>query len=197
MAAATLLLDLDGTLWHSRPWFAETIARQSGSCSSDIESLLQAGANIVRVAKDYGVSRTRLVQAASATAGSLELYEQVLHTLDILRERGTPIGIVSNLPGWLVRPLIESKGMDMYFAATVTPRPGVPAKPSPNGIRRALQQMDRLADARTWFVGDGTVDARAAIAADVKFAWASYGYEKEQPLGTAKTLERFEDVLRL
>ena len=57
--------------------------------------------------------------------------------------------------------------------------------------------MRRDADARTWFVGDGAVDAEAAAAAGVRFAWASYGYYTEAPPGTAKVLERFEDVLQL
>ena len=197
MAAATLLLDLDGTVWDSRRWYAETIARLSSGSISAIEDDLSAGGNIARLVIDHGVTNARLARAASERAAILRLYERVFETLDSLRERGTLIGVVSNLPGWLVRPLLQSTGLESYLAATATPRPGVPAKPQPHGIRRVLQEMDREADARTWFVGDGAVDGEAAEAAGVQFAWASYGYETEMPRGTVKVLECFNDVLQL
>ena len=199
MATATLLLDLDGTVWHSRPWYAETIARLSGGSASEVKGRLEAGARVGQVAQGLGVSRKRLTEAAWEDAVSLELYEQVPQTLDSLQEQGTSIGIVSNLPGWLVSPLLHSTGIEKYIAATVTPQPwrGVPAKPKPHGIRKVLQEMGREADAQTWFVGDGAADAEAAKAAGVQFAWASYGYEREAPHGTAKVLECFDDVLQL
>lgn len=197
MAPATLLLDLDGTVWDSRPWYAEVIARLSGGSALQVIGELEAGASIVRVAEDYQVSKARLTRAAKDDGGSIQLYEGVLQTLDGLRERGTLIGIVSNLPGWLVTPLLQSTGLEGYIAATATPRPGVLAKPKPHGIRRVLHETGRAADARTWFVGDGAVDAEAAAAAGVQFAWASYGYYTEAPPGMAKVLKRFDDVLQL
>ena len=196
MAAAILLLDLDGTVWDSRPWYAAAIARLSDASAAEIESELAGGANLVHMAREHGVSKARLVRAAREKTVSVELYGGVLQTLERLRERDTRMGIVSNLPGWLVEPLVESTGIDRYFAATATPRPGLPAKPSPHGIWRVLQEMGRDVDAETWLVGDGAADAEAAQAAGVQFAWASYGYESEPP-GAAKVLERFEDVLRL
>ena len=197
MAPATLVLDLDGTVWNSRPWYAEVIARLSGGPALQIIGKLEAGASIVRVAEDHQVTKARLARAAKEDGVSIELYEGVLQTLDSIQERGSSIGIVSNLPGWLVRPLLQSTGIEKYFTATVTPQWGVPAKPNPHGIRRVLQEMGLDADARTWFVGDEAVDAEAAAAADVQFAWASYGYCTEAPPGTAKVLERFDDLLRL
>ena len=197
MAPATLLLDLDGTVWDSRPWYAEVIARLSGGSALQVAGELDAGASIVYVAKDHGVTEARLARAAEEDSDSIKLYEGVLHTLDSLQEKGTLIGIVSNLPGWLVRPLLRSTGIEKYIAATVTPQWGVPAKPNPRGTRRVLNKMGCDADVRTWFVGDGAVDAEAATAAGVQFAWASYGYFAEAPPCTAKVLDRFDDVLRL
>lgn len=169
----------------------------SGVSLLQVESELEAGTNIVRVTKDHRVSTARLVRAAIENTDSLELYDRVLQTLDNLRGRGTMIGVVSNLPGWLVRPLLKSTGIGKYVAATATPRWGVPAKPNPHGIRQVLVEMDREVNPRTWFVGDGVVDAKAATTAAVQFAWASYGYEQEAPPGTAKVLGCFDDVLQL
>ena len=197
MAPATLVLDLDGTVWNSRPWYAVAIARLSGGSALQIIRELEAGASIIDVAKDQQVTKARLARAAKDAGGSIELYEGVRQTLDSLQGTGSLIGIVSNLPSWLVAPSLQSTGIDKYFTATATPRPGVPAKPSPHGIWRVLHEMRRDADARTWFVGDGAVDAEAAAAAGVQFAWASYGYCTKEPPDTAKVLERFEDVLQL
>ena len=197
MAAATVVLDLDGTVWDSRPWYAKTIAQLSEGSALKVKRALEAGTSIVQAAKDYGVSKTRLVRAAKEDGASVELYEGVLPTLDSLRERGTLIGIVTNLPGWLACPLLESTGIGKYAVAVATPRRGVPAKPKPHGIRRVLAKMEQNADFRTWFVGDGTVDAEAAMAASVRFAWASFGYETEEPSGANKVLASFQDVLDL
>ena len=197
MAAATVVLDLDGTVWDSRPWYAETIARLSDGSASQVGRELEAGASVVRAAKDHGVSNARLARAAREDGASVNLYEGVLPTLDGLRARGTPIGIVTNLPGWLVRPLLEATGIGEYAAAVATPRAGVPAKPKPHGIRRVLAEMGREADLGSWFVGDAAVDAEAAEAAPVRFAWASFGYESEMPPGAGKVLACFDEVLDL
>ena len=198
MAAETLLLDLDGTVWNSRAWYAATIACLSRSSASEIANRLEGGAAVAHVARESGVSAARLARAARENGTSIDLYECVVETLYRLRAGTTAIGIVSNLPGWLVRPLLESTGIGTYVTTTVTPVPGVPAKPKPHGIMRVLKKMGRKPDhPATWFVGDGKVDAEAAVAAGVQFAWASYGYETEAPPGTAKVLQGFDDVLRL
>ena len=91
-------------------------------------------------------------------------------------------------------PLLESTGIGEYAAAIATPRRGVPAKPKPHGIRRVLAEMGQQADSETWFVGDTAVDAKAAEAAAVRFAWASFGYESEMPPGTGKVLACFDEI---
>lgn len=197
MVASALLLDLDGTVWDSRPWYAATIAQLSGGSVSKIASELNAGSSIVKLVGSYGVGKTKFTRAVTEDAASLKLYDGVVETLDALKERGNSIGIVSNLPGWLVRPLLEAKRLDSYFDIVVTPRRGVPAKPNPHGISKALRELEQAADAQVWLIGDEETDAGAAMAAGVNFAWASYGYGPEQLPGTAKVLECFLEVLEL
>lgn len=197
MAADTLLLDLDGTVWDSHSWYADTIATLSGASAVTIATRLGAGASVVRLLRDGGVSNTQLARAARDHGASIGLYEGVLETLERLRASGTDVGVVSNLPGWLVRPLLTSTGIGAYAEAIATPRPGLPAKPQPHGIARVLGELGRPTGAGTWFAGDGRTDAEAARAAGVRFAWASYGYEAETPPGVDKVLVRFEDVLEL
>ena len=197
MAAAVVILDLDGTVWDSRPWYAEAIARLSGDVAPQIERELEEGASVVQAAKDHDVSNAQLARAAREGGSAIELYNQVIPTLRRLQKRGTVIGIVTNLPGWFVTPLLQSTGIGEYAAAIATPRAGMPAKPKPHGILRVLAEIEREADSATWFVGDGAVDAEAAKAASVRFAWASFGYETEEPSGVCKVLMSFDEVLDL
>ena len=197
MARRTLLLDLDGTLWDSRPWYAGLLARLSGNPVAGLKTRLAKGTSVVRLAAEQGVSKARLMREAKQNSASLAFYDGVRETLDKLGDRGTLMGVVTNLPGWLVRPVAEATGIAEYFESVVTPRPGVPAKPRPNGIRKALKEMKQGVGAHIWFVGDDATDGKAAAAGGVRFAWASYGYETETPPATETVLERFEDVLEL
>lgn len=198
MARRTLLLDLDGTLWDSRPLYAEILARVSGGSVAELENKLASGATVVQLATERGIGRSRFArEVGHSAAASLRLYDGALRTLNDLSNRATSMGVVTNLPGWLVTPMLQATGIAGYFEAIVTPRRGVPAKPRPHGILRALQEMGRTADVHTWLVGDGVADAAAAGAAGVRFAWASYGYETAQPAGVDSVLRSFGDVLRL
>ena len=87
MARRTLLLDLDGTLWDSRPLYAEILARMSGGSAAEVENRLASGENVVRLATKRGVSRSRLPREASNSVASLRLYDGALRTLDDLRDR--------------------------------------------------------------------------------------------------------------
>ncbi len=197
MAAAAVILDLDGTVWDSRPWFANAIARLSGGLAVQVKRELDADASIIQVMKDYGVSKSQLEWVAREDGGTMQLYEQVIPTLDRLRARGTPLGIVTNLPGWIVRPLLEATGIGSYAAAIATPRAGIPAKPKPHGLRSVLAELKLEVDMGIWFVGDGNIDAAAAEAASVRFAWASFGYGSEVPNSTDKVLMSFDELLDL
>ena len=197
VACSTLLLDLDGTLWNSRPWYASVLARLSVRSAAELEIRLASGTNVAALAKECGVTKYRLAKEARLSIATLRFYGGVQPTLDALRDRGTLMGVVTNLPGWLVSPMTQASGIAELFDAIVTPRPGVPAKPQPHGIRRALEEMEREPSPRTWFLGDGIVDAAAARAAGVHFAWVSYGYEADAPPGAENVLDSFEDALRL
>ena len=196
MARKTFLLDLDGTLWDSRQWYAEALAQLSSSPATAVASQLEAGGNLVKVAKEHGVSKTRLVQVAKENGESLQLYEGVQQVLDQLQKREALIGVVTNLPGWLVAPLLKATNIEKYLGAIVTPQWGVPAKPSPQGIWKALECLGRKANADTWYVGDSEADAKAAKAAGISFAWASYGYENEPP-EASQILKSFDEILQL
>ena len=64
-------------------------------------------------------------------------------------------------------------------------------------LEAALAEMCTAAHEDVFYVGDSEGDARATIAAGLSFAWASYGYGRTKPDGTARVLHSFGDVLGL
>lgn len=94
MARRTLLLDLDGTLWDSRPWYAEIIAQLSGGSAAQCERSLATGASIAQLVQKCGVSRVRFVRTVKENATSLRFCDGVRQTLDELRERRALMGVV-------------------------------------------------------------------------------------------------------
>ena len=199
MAAAALLFDLDGTLWDSRPWFARILSNLTGADPSGLEQRLASGTSIVRLTDECGVSQSTLARQAGNQSASLQLYDDALPTLETLAAREIPMAAVTNLPARLVTPMIDGTDVAAFFDTVVTPRPfgGIPAKPSARGLYAALLAISKQAGPDIWFVGDGTVDARAAHSAGVSFAWASYGYEPNPPARTDRELARLQDVLDL
>lgn len=149
MAQRTLLLDLDGTLWDSRPWYAEILARLSGGPAAELEDKDASGVNIRRLASDCGVTDYLFDRTASKSAASLRFYDGVLSTLDDLAESSTLMGVVTNLPGQLVRAVLHDTDITGRFKAIVTPRIGLPAKPKSHSIRRTLQETGPEAYVRT------------------------------------------------
>ncbi len=198
MVGTAVLLDLDGTVWDSRPWYAKVIARLSRTPATEFEIKLRLdeGANVIRLANLHGVSRTQLAREAGKSEDLPDLYGGVLETLSRFQVQSRPMAVVSNLSGSLVAPLLRSTALECFFGAVVTPNRGVPAKPQPHGVTKALRTLG-IDASKAWYIGDGDVDAKAAGAAGVRFAWASYGYEREEPAGTDVVIEQFEDALRL
>jgi phosphoglycolate phosphatase-like HAD superfamily hydrolase len=76
-------------------------------------------------------------------------------------ERVSGWSLVTNNGRACVRTLVDRGLLPGTFAAAVTRDDGLPLKPSPEPLARALRTA---AAARVWFVGDGDADAAAADA---------------------------------
>jgi HAD superfamily hydrolase (TIGR01509 family) len=197
MAASTLLFDVDGTLWASYRWYAEVLAGLSGTDALTLLAQLTGGQSIVGLLKQEGVSDARFRSASRASIGSLSLYGGVIETLSELKRRGTPCGVVTNLPGRIVTPLLDAAGLDRFFQVVVHAGTVRPGKPHPGPLLAALSQMGISDSAGVVYVGDAATDAEAADRAGVEFAWASYGYGADRPPTTAVVLRAFGEVLQL
>jgi HAD superfamily hydrolase (TIGR01509 family) len=113
------------------------------------------------VAADLDVDEFTPVYAG---AMQFELLPGVVPTLDRLRSLGLELAVVAN---WdlTLRRLLDEVGLVRYFRAVVH----AAAKPAPDGLLRALAELDVDA-ARALHIGDDEVDELAAAAAGMRFA---------------------------
>ena len=93
-----------------------------------------------------------------------ELLPGVVPALDRLRSLGLELAVVAN---WdlTLRRLLDEVGLSRYFRAVVH----AAAKPSPDGLLRALAQLEVDAS-RALHIGDDEVDELGATAAGMRFA---------------------------
>lgn len=178
VAATAVMTDLDGTLWDSVQFYARALGTRD---QPDLEAARRAvgeGGNIVGVLRSSGITRARFASFAFRESDVLRLYPSVLATLDTLSQKGVPTAVVTNLPEWLSRPMLEATGLSGRFNHCEF----VAAKPSPRGLQRALIKLGvgQPEHLKVLYVGDRASDERAAKAAGVRFAWASYGYADER-----------------
>jgi HAD superfamily hydrolase (TIGR01549 family) len=198
MAGRTLLVDLDGTVWDSAPWFADLASPSDRVGADEITIGLRtsnAGMNAAKLI-DQSIGKARFARACREQGSSLHLYDGCTDVLDRLSADGVELGVVTSLPGWMAKPMLAVAGIDDLFAYVQCAQRGVPAKPNPIGLRLAMSALG--SDPRdTTYVGDALTDAGAARAADVAFIWASWGYGHSVANGdaAASAWSRVADLL--
>lgn len=87
-----------------------------------------------------------------------EPYPEIMELIDGLRKRGIKVGIVSNKPDFITRPLSNrffGDSVDEVFGA----RDGVPLKPSPEAVFEMAKLFSVSAD-ECVYVGDTGVDMK-------------------------------------
>src|SRR5437879_3674202 len=105
MAARALVFDLDGTVWDSHPWLARVIGKGDRAAERVALESLRGGIPAARLLKAAGVPRSRF-RSICAEARDFHPYEGVPVTLEQLQDAGIPLGAVTNLPAWMVQPML-------------------------------------------------------------------------------------------
>lgn len=140
LAMAALLLDLDGTLWDSAAWYPEVIAKACGRPGSEIEEALRHG-SVTRVLADFGITRIRFVRLCRDLGTTLVVFDRVPDTLASVAARDIAIGAVTNLPGWVARPMLQAAGLAPFLNIVIPYRRGIRPKPSPDTLLDALGRL--------------------------------------------------------
>ena len=197
MDSVAVVFDLDGTIWDSWPWYAHVLADISKADESQVRETLFSGGNIVKLCREQSVSNNRFVNNCEKRIESLKLYPGVIESLSKLEERKIPIGIFTSLPSWLARPLLSAKNISQFFGCIVAATKFRPPKPNAQGLNEALSGLNVPQNLRKIYVGDTNIDSLTAKNADIDFAWASWGYDMEQPSYISACLKEFQEILEI
>lgn len=188
MARTSLIVDLDGTVWDSRPWFDALLHERAAPAIGS--------SNAARALADAGWTRGAFRKACSSGQPPLGCYRGVAHALAAVAASGVQLGVVTNLPRWLAEPMLASVALDRHIGVVIGWGDVSRRKPHPDPLLLACERL-RVEPTHTWYVGDDVSDAECAVRAGARFAWASWGYTPAPPAGTAVVLRGGRDIAAL
>jgi phosphoglycolate phosphatase len=106
------------------------------------------------------------------------LYPGVKEALDLLRDAGVKMAVLTNKPVRFSRSIVEGLGLKHHFFQIYGGNSFEQKKPDPIGIETLLGESG-LARERTIMVGDSGVDVQTARNAKVQACGVSYGFQPE------------------
>jgi phosphoglycolate phosphatase len=185
-----IVFDLDGTLIDSARvsvGILNSMLRERGvrapiNVAAVQQALSAGGEALMRHA--LGVSEHSVAQELGDFRQRLEtlptppdcLYPGVVATLQVLAARGVPLAICTKKPERLTLKVLRELELLGLFAA-VSGGDSLPfSKPDPRHLMAVVDALHST-PAQVLYVGDSHFDAQMARAADVRFAFATYGYD--------------------
>ncbi|NNE37513.1 MAG: phosphoglycolate phosphatase [Gammaproteobacteria bacterium] len=190
---STVLFDLDGTLIDTAPDLAHALNETRGNrglppiefnkirqaVSLGGAAMIKLAFNVEKTAPEFPVIRDEFLSIYSDNIHIHSKYfdgmEAVINTLE---NSGYQWGIVTNKPGWLTTPLLQSIGLNTRVKCVVSGDTLPYMKPSPEPLLHACKQLDCPADVCV-YVGDAKRDIEAGSAAGMQTIIATYGYIEE------------------
>jgi phosphoglycolate phosphatase len=109
------------------------------------------------------------------------LYPQVRETLNMLREQGVKLAVVTNKEGAYTATVLNAHELIPLLDYVVSGDTFSTKKPDPVGIHSCLKKFGIAAD-RALFVGDSSIDVATARNAGVKVWALPYGYNMGQSI---------------
>lgn len=185
MDSKVVILDLDGTVWDSWPWYARLLQVEPEGLASE----LRAGKSIASMLRRAG-HQADFRRLARTHSDALALYGPVEEVLEEVAAGGVRTAVVTNLPGWMAEPMLAAKLLSERFDLVLPWSRTEQSKAA--RIRRAAAQLG----ASGWYVGDLAADRSAAYTAGASFAWASWGYG-QQALEADRVLADFTELVTL
>lgn len=125
------------------------------------------------------------------------LFPDTIHVLTTLKERGISTAVVTNTSRKAARTIFAKHGLWKHLDVVVTRDDVAELKPSPEGILRALEGLDRR-DAI--FVGDLPIDLEAARAAGVRSVLIDRGWSHDMSSSNAEpdhTVDSLSGILEI
>lgn len=203
-AVTALLLDLDGTLLDTAPEMAEALNILRGE-----EKLSPLPFDLIRPTVSHGSIRMVNLAFAGVTETEferlrvrfLDIYRGMLGTntrlfagfdavFDHVDRFGLAWGVVTNKPGWLTDPLLETLDLKPTNACIVSGDTVAERKPHPLPLLHAAGLIGRTPE-ECLYVGDAERDIKAGKAAGMRTVVAGWGYLGEQDVPDAWQADGF------
>ena len=189
-ATKTVLFDLDGTLVDTAPDMAAALVilcAEENRAPLPYEQVRPVVSNgsvaLIRLAFGDVVDEQRL---AYLKQRYLDIYQRNLciasalfdgmdRVLEHIEGNGLNWGVVTNKPGWLTLPLMDSLQLVKRAATIVSGDTTNNSKPHPDPMHHACNEADSNA-ADCLYIGDARRDIEAGRNAGMKTLVAGYGY---------------------
>ncbi len=204
--AGTALFDLDGTLIDSREdiALAVNLTRQDfGLAPHSLETVVSCVGEGVRVLIERAIperpdlwERMLEHQRKHYLAHLLDhtvLYPGVREALGALRAAGWRIGVVTNKPGAVTRPILEGLGVLGCFDAVVGGGDCAALKPDPAPLHMAAARMGVSLVASDWMVGDHVTDLEAGARAGIRRCFCRYGFGEPRGATYEAAVDRLDE----
>jgi pyrophosphatase PpaX len=203
-----LLFDLDGTLVDSvgliLASFRHACAETLGRTPPDDEWLEGMGTPLTVQARRFARSEAEAAALVDAYRTFqrehhdrlIRRFDGALETLETLRARGHPMGIVTGKATPLAIRALEYAGIREMMDVVVGPDTCERHKPDPEPVRVALRHLGADA-ARALFLGDAPVDMLSGKAAGVVTVAALWGPFTRETLGHVGPDYFLEDIREL
>ena len=207
MSINTILFDLDGTLIDTNELIISSFTHpteQYGDRLYSREEIMSfigppLRESLAKIDKDrveelVNVYREHNMKHHDAL---VEAYPTVVETIETLKEKGYKLGIVTTKMRQTVEMGLKLTGLKESFPVVVTLDDVSNAKPDPEPINKALEQLDSTAS-ETLMVGDNTHDILAGKNAGTKtagVAWTIKGKEVLEALEPDFMLTEMREIL--
>lgn len=186
----TVLFDLDGTLIDTAPDMAAALdvlcdeESQMRLPFSDVRPMVSNG-SIALITLAFGnklcnetlnrLKKRYLEIYENGLAVQSQLFDEMANLLTHLEQNNIKWGVVTNKPGWLTEPLMESLDLHRRAACIVSADSTENRKPHPEPMFYACKLANSKPE-ECFYIGDAKRDIEAGHNAGMKTIVAEYGY---------------------
>lgn len=219
LSLQAVLLDLDGTLIDTLDEFDAALAAMSESLELPriergfiAQTIGKGSEHLVRsvlaqlLAQAGRAHDSQAVEALFETAMAayftgyeavgtdhVKVYPGVQAGLLTLQSKGYRMGVVTNKPERLARPLLHATGLDQFTEFLIAGDTYAKRKPDPFPLLQGCARLDASPE-RTLMIGDSANDAAAARAAHCPVAILRNGFNHGQPVETIDADGYFDSI---
>lgn len=201
----TILFDIDGTLIDSEKYLIDALNKALKDIFNlsltikDFEFLLgKTETEIAKLVTSHKRLQNKLTKEWTKNVSLQKepptLFNNVLETLHILKEKNIKIGIVTSKTKIHMKNDFDKLNINHLFDVIVNADMVTNTKPNAEPLLVAMEKLQATSD-ETLFIGDTNSDLECAKNANVKFGLALWGTKLHLDDPNILYLNSFEDVL--